>query len=200
MDYKEYNDYELVNLAQELNEDAMTIIYEKYKPVIYKKCRKYINFIKGIELCDLVQECYIVLDSAIKTFNQDKDNIFYTYLNVCLDRHLASQYRKSINGRNRILNESISLDVPLEDDDNSLIDIIEDNCDNPELELNTFENSKELYNKIISKLTALEECVFILKIQNFDYKEIAAILDKDSKSIDNAIQRIKTKISNMEFI
>ena len=130
MDYKEYNDYELVNLAQELNEDAMTIIYEKYKPVIYKKCRKYINFIKGIELCDLVQECYIVLDSAIKTFNQDKDNIFYTYLNVCLDRHLASQYRKSINGRNRILNESISLDVPLEDDDNSLIDIIEDNCDN----------------------------------------------------------------------
>ena len=57
----------------------------------------------------------------------------------------------------------------------------------------------ELYNKIIDKLTYLEELVFILKVQNFNYKEIASILDKDSKSIDNAIQRIKTKIKELYF-
>jgi len=199
MDYKDYNDYELIDLAQEFNEDAIAIMYEKYRPIIYSKCNKYKSFIKGIEFCDLVQECYIVFDYVIKNFNQDKDNTFYTYLNVCLDRHLINQYRKSINMKNRILNDSLSLDVSFDDDENSMIDTVEDNYNNPELELDMFENYLELYNKIIDKLTSLEECVFILKIQNFDYKEIAAILDKDSKSIDNAIQRIKIKINNLKY-
>ena len=199
MDYKDYNDYELVDLAQEFNEDAIAIMYEKYRPIIYSKCNKYKSFIKGIEFCDLVQECYIVFDYAIKNFNQDKDNMFYTYLNVCLDRHLINQYRKSINVKNKVLNDALSLDMTLDNDENSMDYFIEDDSKNPELEMEMFEDYCELYNNIIGKLTSLEECVFMLKIQNFDYKEIAEILDKDSKSIDNAIQRIKIKINNLKI-
>lgn len=192
-EYKDYNDYELVYLAQEQNEDAINILYQKYKPIIYKKCQKYLNFLKGVELCDLVQECYIVLLNAIKTFNQDSTSTFYTFITICIDRHLVNTYRRNINTKNKILNDSISLES-IDDEEINLIDIIEDDTNNPELELNKELNMFEIYNKIIEKLTDLEECVFILKIQNFDYKEIAEILDKDKKSIDNAIQRIKTKI------
>ena len=76
INYKDYNDYELVYLAQEQNEDAIEIIYQKYKPIIYKKCNKYIKVLHGIELCDLVQECYLILDYAIKNFNQNNNNTF----------------------------------------------------------------------------------------------------------------------------
>lgn len=200
-DYNDYNDYELISLAQELNEDAIDLIYQKYKPIIYQKSLKFHRLLKekGFELCDLIQECYIALDYAIKTFNQDKNNIFYTYINLCLDRQLIDQYRKTINQKNKILNESIPLESSFEDDNDNLINIIEDTTNNPELELFTQEEYLDLQNKIVDKLTYLEECVFILKLQNFDYKEIAAILDKDSKSIDNAIQRIKTKIREFSF-
>lgn len=196
--YKDYNDYELISLAHEQNEDAINIIYEKYKPIIVSKCNTYIKYIKGIELSDLIQECYIVLNAAINTFNQEKDNIFYTFINLCLDRYLISEYKKSNNTKNKLLNESLSLDS-LDNEDKNLIKIIKDDKYNPELELIQELNFMELYNKIIDKLTYLEELVFILKVQNFNYKEIASILDKDSKSIDNAIQRIKTKIKELYF-
>lgn len=196
--YKDYNDYELISLAHEQNEDAINIIYEKYKPIIVSKCNTYIKYIKGIELCDLIQECYIVLNTAINTFDQEKDNIFYTFINLCLDRYLISEYKKSNNTKNKLLNESLSLDS-LDNEDKNLIKIIKDDKYNPELELIQELNFMELYNKIIDKLTYLEELVFILKVQNFNYKEIASILDKDSKSIDNAIQRIKTKIKELYF-
>ena len=195
-----YNDYELISLAQEQNEDAIEILYQKYQPIISKKSKKFYNLLKGkgIELCDLIQECYIALDYAIKTFNQDKDNMFYTYLNTCLDRQLIDQYRKNLNLKNKLLNESLPLETSIEEENNNdLLNVIEDNTNNPEIELFTVEEYISLQNKIIDKLTPLEECVFLLKIQNFDYKEIANILDKDNKSIDNAIQRIKLKIRSL---
>ena len=197
MQYKDYNDYELISLAQEQNEDAINIIYEKYKPVIYKKCRKYLPLLKGIELCDLTQECYIILNQTIKSFNQDNNNTFYTFFTFCIDRYLINEYKKNNNTKNKILNESISLDST-DEDNNSLMDIISDNK-TPELEISNNEEFNELYQQILSKLTDLEECVFILKINNFSYKEIASILDKDIKSIDNATQRIKLKINKLNL-
>lgn len=195
MTYKEYNDYELISLAQEQNEDAIEIIYKKYQPLILKKCTRYISYLKGLDLEDLIQECYIVLDKSIKSFNQDNNNTFYTFINLCLDRYLVNEYKKNNTSTNKILNESISLDTT-DEDNNSLIDILSDN-NTPELELTLTEEFINLYNKIIDKLTDLEECVFILKINNFSYKEIADILDKDIKSIDNTIQRIKPKIKSI---
>ena len=111
MTYKEYNDYELISLAQEQNEDAIEIIYKKYQPLILKKCKRYISYLKGLDLEDLIQECYIVLDKSIKSFNQDNNNTFYTFINLCLDRYLVNEYKKNNTSTNKILNESISLDT-----------------------------------------------------------------------------------------
>ena len=85
------------------------------------------------------------------------------------------------------------------EDEKNLINTIIDNTNNPNIELTNYEEYRELYNQVIEKLTPLEECVFILKIENFDYQEIASILDKDKKSIDNAIQRIKSKIKSIIY-
>ena len=193
---EELNDYELVSLAQEQNEDAINMIHEKYQPLIRKKSQKYLKYLKnkGIELSDLIQECTIALEEAIYKFNSNDDGSFYTFANLCMDNQIMSEIRKQNRIKYKPLNESI----PLEDDtENNLIDFIGDNSKNPELDILSNEDFKELYLTIIKELTDLEECVFNLKVQGFTYKEISDILDKDDKSIDNAIQRIKIKIKSL---
>ena len=126
------------------------------------------------------------------------DNVtFYTFTNICMDRQLITISKKFDRDKHKFLNEAIPLDTITDDNSNNLINFIEDNKDNPEIGLIEEATYRELYEKITKNLTAFEECVFNLKIQNFSYKEIAEILDKDTKSIDNAIQRIKSKIKDL---
>lgn len=198
--YTDLNDYELVSIAQEQNEDAINILHEKYKPLINKKSRKYIKYLhnKGIELADLIQECTIGFEEAIQNFNPHDDVSFYTFANICMDRQLMSELTKQNRAKYKILNEAVPLEtLEVEKDNNNLIDIIKDNTNNPELDVLSSEEYKELCSYIMKHLTDFEECVFKLKIQGFNYKEIADILDKEEKSIDNAIQRMKIKIKNI---
>lgn len=197
--YDDLNDYELVSIAQELNEDAINLLHEKYQPLINKKCRKYMKYLhnKGIELSDLIQECTIGFEEAIHNFNPSDDVSFYTFANVCMDRQLMSELRRQNRDKYKLLNEAVPLETIDEEETPNLIDFIQDNSTNPELGLLSNEEYNELATTIIKELTPLEECVFKLKIQNFGYKEIADILDKDEKSIDNAIQRIKVKIKSL---
>ena len=199
MDYKELNDNELVSLANENNEEALRILYEKYKPLINKKCNKYYKYIsnKGIEISDLIQECLVGFEESIHNFNPLDNVTFYTFTNVCIDRQISTELKKLNRDKYRPLNEAIPLETLDTDNDINLIDILKDNTDNPELGLLREVEYQELYNKIAENLTDLEECVFSLRLQNFNYKEIADILDKDIKSIDNAIQRIRTKIKEI---
>lgn len=199
--YPDLNDYELVSMAQEYNEDAINALHEKYQPLINKKCHKYIKYLqnKGIELADLIQECTIGFEEAIHNFDPNDNVSFYTFANVCMDRQLMSELTRQNRDKYKFLNEAVPLETIDEESDINLIDFIQDNSHNPEVGLVSNEEFKELYENISKELTSLEECVFKLKLQGFGYKEIADILDKDEKSIDNAIQRIKAKIKSLKF-
>lgn len=200
MNYTELNDYELVSLAQEKNEDAINLLHKKYQPLINKKCKKIYNYIsrKGIELSDLIQECMIGFEEAIKNFNQDDNVTFYTFCNICMDRQLRSEVTKLNREKHKILNEAIPFESVNEDGETiNIADFIGSDEKNPETDILIHENIKELLNKIRKELTDFEECVFDLRLQEFNYKEIADILDKTPKAIDNALQRIKTKIKKI---
>ena len=194
--YDNLNDYELVSQAQELNEDAINILNEKYRPLIQKKCRKYIKYLKnkGLELEDLYQECILAFNDAITNFNELDDVSFYTFQNLCIDRKLVSELVKHNREKNKILNEAVPLEIYEKGKEVNLEDLIRDNKPNPELGIVQEEDLNLLIDNVLSELTDLEEFVFKLKIEGFNYKEISDILDKDEKSIDNAIQRIKQKM------
>ena len=115
-----------------------------------------------------------------------------------MDRQIVSVIKRVNRDKNKILNNAIPLETIDTENDTNIIDYLKDNTDNPELDLLDELEYQELYEKIINNLTRLEECVFNLKLQNFTYKEMADILDKDIKSIDNAIQRIKIKIKEIK--
>lgn len=200
IDYYDINDNELISMSRENNEDAINLLHQKYKPLITKKCSKFYKYAKnkGIEYSVLFQECLIGFEESIKNYNLEDDVTFYTFTNICMDRQLMTEIRRLNRDKYKLLNEAIPLETIEEDSETNMIDFIEDNKDNPELGLIDAAEYQELYTKIIEVLTPFEECVFNLKIDNFDYKEIALILDKEPKSIDNAIQRIKTKIKDLE--
>lgn len=192
MEYRDYNDYELLDFICEGNEDANNIIIEKYTPLICNLASKLLKYChnNGIDYNDLRQEGYIGLNYAIQHFQEEKSTMFFTYVKKCIERKMISAIIKSTRLKHKALNDSISFD----DEDNMLLKTLKDNQSDPELLLEKYELEDSLMKKIKKSLTTYENQVFELYLAGFNYKEIAEILDKDCKAIDNAIQRIKIKV------
>lgn len=197
MKYQEYNDNELLAYIAEQNEDATQIMYQKYEPLIEKIARQLYHYTQnsGLEISDLVQEGMLGLNSAIENFRESKDTLFYTYATNCIRRRMISLLVGSTRIKHKILNESISFESSDSDGNfKNLEYLLGDNKKNPETILLNDEYKEELITLMKQQLTSFEIQVFELKINGFDYKEIAELLDKDLKSIDNALQRIKSKL------
>ena len=197
MEYKDYNDYELLNYVSENNDEANEILYNKYLPLIQTKAKKMYKYCsnKGLEINDLIQEGMIALNHAIETFDDTKDTTFYTYAKTCIERRIISEVIATRRLKHKILNESVSLEIANEKGEEVNIEnLLGDNSYNPEQIIIDCEINKEFIEQIKAMLTDYEEQVFDLKINNFSYKEIAEILERSPKAVDNAIQRIRIKI------
>lgn len=197
MKYTEYNDYELLNYISDNNEDAKNILFEKYEPLINSIAHKMLNYTRntGLELNDLIQEGMIGLSNAMEHFKESKETLFYTYAKLCIERKILDLVISSRRQKHKILNESISFEFTDEEGNESSLEyLLKDNSENPEFILLNDETEEEFLSLAKQQLTDLEERVFELKINGFDYKEISEILDKDPKAIDNALQRIKNKL------
>lgn len=196
MEYKNYNDNELIYYVRENNEEANQIIFKKYEPLILSIAKKMYPYCKynGLELSDLMQEGMLGLNLAIIHYEENKDNLFYTFARKCIERKMISFVISSQRQKHKILNESLSLEFSIEEDRlGTLESILSDQNANPEKMLLDNTREMELVSKIRDTLTENEERVFDLKLAGFSYKEIASILDKSSKAVDNAMQRIRTK-------
>ncbi len=199
MDYKEYNDYELLNYIVEGNEEALEIIYKKYMPLISNTAKKMYKYTSqnGIEINDLVQEGLLGLSKAISEYKTKKDVMFYTFAKTCIERRIISAVIASRRLKHKILNDSISYDADFKDKSYSIDSFVKDNESNPENVLLENEDFNEVLSKMSDKLTDFELQVFELRISGFDYKEIAEVLDKDPKAIDNCLHRIKQKLKKI---
>lgn len=196
MEYRDYNDHELLQYISENNEEASNIMFDKYNPLIVTiatKLFKHCNGL-GLEISDLVQEGRLGLNTAILSFNEKKDNVFYTFARKCIETKMFSLIVSARRQKHRVLNESLSLNEKYDDSVFELEDYLGDNSYNPELRFMEHEEEERLITDFSKKLTNFEEEVFLLKITGLDYKEISNILDKDTKAVDNALQRIKIKL------
>lgn len=198
--YDEYNDFELLYLTCAENEEAYNILYNKYKPLVEIKAKKYLRFAqnKGLDFNDLMQEGMIGLSEAIRDFKTQKDVKFSTFANICIERQINSAITKANRMKHRSLNESLSLDEKLTDDDKSLIETILDTKElDPSEYVIDLETKKEFYEEVKKNLTAFELQVLMLRMKNYNYKEIATKLNKSYKSVDSALQRIKNKLKGI---
>lgn len=197
MNYRSFNDYELLHYASEKNEEATTILYEKYDPLISSTASKLGGYLSGtgLEKSDLMQEGRLALMNAMEQFNPEKDILFYTYVKSAIEKRMFSTITASRRQKHRILNESISLEG--EDGTLSLAEILFNEGDNPEAQVLSVEAVNELMHQMQNRLTTMESEVFELKLSGFQYKEIAQILERDPKTVDNALQRIRMKLKQL---
>ena len=195
--YKDENDYELLYLIKEENEDAKNIFYEKYRPMVEMKAKKYFSQIqnKGYELNDLIQEGLIGLSNAIRDYNQDEKIKFITFANVCIERRIINFIREINRQKHQALNSSISIDNT-NVSGISLLNVLSDDSYNPESSFMILEEQEQLKEDMKKGLTEFEKEVFDLRFEGFTYQEIAILLNKSIKSIDGTISRIKQKILN----
>jgi len=195
MNYKEFNDYEILDQVYSCNEDANEVLLYKYRPLIINLAKKFIPYCQGgVDLNDLIQEGMLGLNEAINSFRDDKETNFGTYARLCIRRKMVSIVKSTRAQKNMILNESISI----EDEDANLFDrFLIDNSFEPSTMVEENDFQQHLIKKLNEKLTDYESQVFELKKDGFNYKEIADILEKDPKAIDNTIQRIKNKLKSI---
>lgn len=202
MDYRELNDNELVYLCAENNEDAMNLIVNKYKNCILMILKEYLKEynIIGVEVADLYQEGLIGLMHAIHSYNPTRDVLFYTYANACIRTSLISAIRQTFRQKNRILNYSYSLDKIFEDSGDNLYEILKDESYEPNKLLLSSEEENELINKLKSKLSKSELAIFELRLKGLSNGEIATLIDKDTKYIENSLFRIKRKYKELNKV
>lgn len=183
----EYNDYELICLAREGNEDAINIIYQKYKPIIVSKSKDSIVLAShhGIEISDIMQEGYIGLDEAIKSFSESDNTSFYTFAMLCINRQIINYLRKLNCTKDKILNDAVVIDETLEKSIKNSFDT----------EFSFISN--EIMDDIENNLTDFEKEVFNLRMIGYSFEEIANTLNRDVKSIYNTFHRLKGKIKKL---
>ena len=122
-----------------------------------------------------------------------KDVMFYTYARSCIEKRLISYLIAAKRQKHQILNESVSYDSF----DDPAYNLLKDENSDPLELLISGEQAEKLETNLRNKLTDLELQVFELMLVGFKYKEISDLLNKDPKSIDNCIQRIRSKAKNI---
>lgn len=183
---KTFSDEQLVELYRAGNEGAFEEICRRYKQVIMSAGRTF--FLAGGDYDDVNQEGFIGLLKAVNTFNGKSSFKNYAYL--CIRTNILTAVKSAQSAKYKPLNGAISLY-------GSSIELDKLFYEDPEQALIEDERVKEILVKINSKLSKMEIIVFNYYLQGLSYTEISERMGKDAKSIDNALQRIKKKISEL---
>lgn len=198
--YHAVTDEELIKRLRNGESQIMDYIMEKYKNMVRKNANEM--FLLGGENDDLIQEGMIGLFKAVMDFDFDKGVSFQHFAQTCVSRQLYTAIKASQRQKHIPLNSYVSLYEQAESIDEAsqppLIDTIQSERENNPEEL--FLNKEYLEGievELKSKLSELENRVLYLHLLGMDYRTIAQILDKSPKTIDNALQRMKLKVSQI---
>ncbi len=180
-------------------ESAITdYIMNKYKYLVRRKAKAM--YLLGGENDDLIQEGMIGLFKAIRDYDLEQEVSFYSFAELCISRQLYSAIKASQRQKHMPLNSYVSIyeqeDTVKDEKQQPLVEKIQARKDNnpEELFLNK-EYIEKMQKQLHEKLSDLESRVLYLYLLGEDYKTIAGLLNKSPKSIDNALQRIKNKIT-----
>lgn len=195
-DYKEYSDELLVRMARDGDEKAEDFLLKKYKDFVRSKARAY--FLVGGDSDDLIQEGMIGLYNAIGHYDESMASSFMTYAAICINNKLISAVSADGRQKNAPLNGYVSIYSSITDEtgeEASLSDVLPDTENiNPEAIILNEEQEKLAINRLFGKLSALEKEILSYYMEGMSYSEIAKLIGKTEKSVDNAIQRIRLKM------
>jgi len=199
-EFEDLVDAEVVEVAQAGIEEASEYLLYKYRNLVRNKVRSY--FLVGAEREDLLQVGMIGLWQAIVDYRADKAISFPAFARICIQRHIITAIKTATRQKQIPLNTSLSLESPTDESSSewTLSDILtsEETVDPEELVLKR-EDSKLLHDMLQQMLSDFEWRVLAGYKVGKSYREIATELQCKTKSVDNALARIKRKVSNTPF-
>lgn len=193
------SDEELATAAQTGGEDAAlaeAALLTRYRPFVRAKARSY--FLVGGDDQDVVQEGMIGLFKAIRDYDSTEQMSFRGFAELCVTRQLITAVKSATRFKHGPLNSYVSFSRTIGDDDDGervLADILPSSPhDDPAERLTSAERVRDLQAYVDDALSDLEVEVLRMYVEGRSYVEIAEILSRRTKSVDNALQRIKRKI------
>ena len=194
--YDRMTDEQLLCDYKNGNQEIMDYLMVKYKSMVRKKARAM--YLLGGENEDLIQEGMIGLIKAVRDFDVTQKTSFSSFAELCVSRQMYSAIEASNRKKHLPLNSYVSLYEDSEEVGEGrslpLIDTIESSKENdPEVLYFGKEYTEAFAEQLKELLSPLENHDLYLHLMGTDYRTIAELLGKSPKSVDNALQRIKTK-------
>ena len=123
--YEEMTDEKLIENIELKDTKALECLIKRYDDVVNMKANKF--FMIGAERDDMIQEGYIGLYKAVKSFDSEKQNSFKTFANLCIERQLITAVKNSNRQKHIPLNSSVSLNASAyeDNDDTSMIEVLD---------------------------------------------------------------------------
>jgi len=188
-------DEEIVIKAKEGDVRAQEYLINKYQNFVKSKAKSY--FLIGADKEDIYQEGMIGLYKAIRDYKKDKLSSFKAFAELCVTRQIITAIKTATRQKHIPLNTYVSLNKPIydEESDRTLLDVISGvKITDPEELIISKEEVTNIEHEISKILSDLEMEVLMSYLDGKSYQEMACDLDRHSKSIDNALQRVKRKL------
>lgn len=166
--------------------EAIDEILSSKKNLVVAIARKF--YLMGGDKEDLIQEGMIGLFKAINSFDVSKNNNFNGYAVKVIEREIIDAIRHATSGGQQLLTDSVLLND----------DMLSSEEMTPEVSFISEESTSELTYEIYDKLSKFERLVVDYYLKGYSYLDIAKMLGKSSKSIDNALSRIKKKLEYLK--
>ena len=196
--YDLLTDEQLITLHRGGDALAEEQLYARYKQIVRSKARTY--FLIGADREDIIQEGMIGLYKAVCDYQFDKQASFRAFAELCITRQIITAIKTATRQKHIPLNSYVSLNKPIyeEESDRTLLDVITEgrNTDPEELLIGR-ESYVSIESRIDEALSPLERRVLAAYLDGKSYQEIAQMLDRHVKSIDNALQRVKHKLEKL---
>lgn len=184
--YGNLTDEELMKRLEAGETEVTEYLLDKYKPLVKSRARTL--YLIGGEKDDLIQEGMIGLFRAIRGFRASGERSFYTFAELCIMRQMYTAVQASGRKKHAPLNSYVSLDEGTE--------LLTEQ--NPEDLVIDQENLESRYDQIHRRLSDMEKLVLELYLEGKTYVQIASVIGKNEKAVDNTIQRLKKKLDKDE--
>lgn len=181
--HKNLSDEELAVLAANGDDEAMAHLISAVAPIAKAKASGFAN--ARISNEDLTQEGMLGFLDAVKNFNPSRGVPFKAFAETCINNRIISAVRMNFNSKNAALSNAVSFESDSVD--------IAAGTDPADIISDKFE-TQYLSELLESGLSEFEKKVIDLRLRNKSYAQIAQELGRSEKAVDNALQRIKSKM------
>jgi RNA polymerase sporulation-specific sigma factor len=192
----ELDDHYLVALAKDGHADAYERIVKRYRGFVRLKASSY--FLLGGDSEDLVQEGLLGLYKAVRDYRSDRESSFRNFAELCITRQIITAVKTASRNKHAPLNQYVSFGqspAAPGDSETTLEELLPGPGKfEPATQVIATEELRSLVACLSSVLSELESSVLSLYLDGHSYETIAERLECDTKTVDNALQRVKRKV------